>query len=173
MLELSEPSQGLLFFSFLYRADLHSQASLLDHAQTLFGKGFVFAPSFNPLASYYAKEMGEASQLKRFFLVTTSAFPREFLLTAKLEALNWERSWSVDNKRQVNVDVGMISAESFILATTKNYSHRVFIGQKIFADLTYQFTDNSFRPLPWCYPDYQDQEKIDFLTWCRSFHLVK
>lgn len=173
MLELSEPSPGLLFFSFLYRSDILSQEKLKAQAESLFGKSLVFVPEFNPLAKYYSKEMGEESALKRFFIVTTTSFPREFLLTAKLQAIEWEKSWSEGNLRQVNVDVGIITAESFILATTKNYSHRVFIGQKIFADLTYQYSGHCFQPLPWCYPDYQDQQKIDFLTWCRSFHLVK
>jgi hypothetical protein len=173
MLELSEPSSGLLFFSFLYRSDFFSQSSLQAQVESRFGKGFVLLPAFNPLAEYYAREMGEMSELKRFFLVTSTSYPREFLLTAKLQALNWEKLWSANCKRQVNVDVGLITAESFILATTKNYSHRIFIGQRIFADLTYQFTENRFQPLPWCYPDYRDQEKIDFITWCRSFLLVK
>lgn len=173
MLELSEPSSGLLFFSLLYRSDLHSQASLLAEIESLYGNGFFFVPTFNPLAEYYSKEMGDMSELRRFFLVTSSAYPREFLLTTKLQAINWEKLWSANNRRQVNVDLGLITAESFILATTKNYSHRIFIGQKIFADLTYQFIENRFRPLPWCYPDYLDQEKIDFITWCRSFLLVK
>ena len=73
----------------------------------------------------------------------------------------------------VNVDIGFLSAENFILATTKNYAHRIYLGQNIFADLTYQCLDGSFRSLPWTYPDFQDEKKIEFLTWCRSFLLMQ
>ena len=72
----------------------------------------------------------------------------------------------------VNVDIGFITPENFLLATTKNYAHRVFIGQNIFADLTYQCTDGVYQTLPWTYPDFKDQPKLDFLSWCRTYLLM-
>lgn len=171
MLKLNEPSDGLLFFSLLYRTDLHSQAELLLKVEALFGKAFTFSPAINPLKSYYSKEMGPEDTLSRFFVVPTKPFPREFLLTTKILSLDWERDFFRGEGRMVNVDVGFITAENFILATTKSYTHRVFLGQKIFADLTYEFKNGHFECLPWTYPDYRDEEKMQFLTWCRSFLL--
>lgn len=172
-MKLEHPSEGLLFFSFLYRSDLFSEAEFIQKVETLFGKCISHVPEFNPLSTYYAKEMGDASLLKRVFYVSTKSFPREFLLTTKLLSLTWESQWSRDAKRMVNVDLGFISAENFILATTKNYAHRVFLGQKIFADLTYHCLDGRYQTLPWTYPDFQDQPKIDFLNWCRSYLLTQ
>lgn len=71
----------------------------------------------------------------------------------------------------VNIDIGFLTLENFVLATTKNYSHRIFIGQNIFADLTYHFHQGEFRSLPWTYPDYLDDQKKDFIKWGRSFLL--
>lgn len=173
MLDLENPSQGLLFFGLLYRSDLFSEADLLKRVEDLYGKTLTFTPEFNPLAAYYAKEMGDEKLLKRIFLVTTQAYPREFLLTTKLLSLEWEREWAQNSKRMVNVDLGFISPENFILATTKNYAHRIFLGQNIFADLTYQCLEGTFQTLPWTYPDFKDQPKIDFLSWCRSFLLMR
>jgi hypothetical protein len=67
--------------------------------------------------------------------------------------------------------VGFLSLENFILATTKNYSHRVFLGQGIFADLTYQFHNGALETFPWTYPDYLDEKKREFFTWARSYLL--
>ena len=173
MLNPSPPSHGLLFFSVLFRSDLFSFNTIEDRIAQLYGEAIRFKPKFNPLVSYYEKEMGIGSPLERYFFVSPDPKPREFLLSTKLLSLNWERDWSVDQKRQVNIDVGFISLENLILATTKNFSHRVYLGQSIYADLTYVAQDGTFNVLPWTYPDYKDQEKIDFFNWCRSFILQK
>lgn len=169
MIQTEAPSNGLLFASFLYRKDLHHAQDLKTFWEGHFGEGFSFVPEKNPLAQYYSKEMGQ--ELSRIFFMTTRSFPREFLLGTKLQSLNWESKWAVEGKRMVNVDIGFLTLENFILATTKNYSHRVFLGQNIFADLTYQFQDGAFAQLPWTYPDYRDQDKVDFFTWCRGYLL--
>jgi hypothetical protein len=173
MLEPIPPGRGLLFFSFLYRSDLYTEEDFLPKIEALFGKFLLFRPQFNPLSSYYSKEMGEAALLNRIFLVSSSTFPREFLLSSKLISLEWEKHWSHEKSRRVNVDVGFLTLENFLLATTKNFSHRVFLGQNIFADLTYQCLDGVYQTLPWTYPDFKDQEKLEFFNWCRSYLLMR
>lgn len=162
MLETLRTPPGLLFASYLYRHDLFTQQQLSEHWTQIFGPAAVFVPLNNPLIPYYQKEMGEP--LSRFFVMSDQLYPRDELLQTKLLSLNWEKQWSVEGKRQVNVDIGFLSAENFILATTKNYSHRVFLGQDIFADLTFQFQKGAFHSFPWTYPDYLDETKIQFLT---------
>ena len=171
MLNLSEPSKGLLFGSFLYRSDFFSAEDLKQRWESLYGTGFLFEPEYNPLASYYAHEMGQQDSLKRIFLTTSQAFPREYLLTTKLMMLDWEREWAIDGKRRVNIDVGFLSAENFLLATTKNYSHRIFLGQKIFADMTYYFHQGELQTFPWTYPDYVDPKKLEYFSWLRQYLL--
>jgi hypothetical protein len=171
MLTTTSPGPGLLFFSFLYRADLFSYELFEDRIKSLFGDCMRFKPLFNPLTQYYEKEMGEGLPLERYFFVATSPLPREFLLSTKLLSLDWEKEWSVDGKRHVNVDIGFIAPENFILATTKSFSHRIYLGQNIYGDLTYLTQSSTYSLLPWTYPDYKDQEKLDFFNWCRSFLL--
>lgn len=167
MLNLAPVTPGLLFASFLYRTDLSSESDLRQRFENLFGASLYHAPKNNPLVRYYEKEMGPG--LARFFLIPSTTFPRESILMAKLLALDWEREWSKDGKRYVNLDIGFLSLENFILATTKNYSHRIFLGQSIYADLTYQYVSGKYEALPWTYPDYQDSEKLEFFTWLRAF----
>lgn len=171
MLQTTPPSKGLLFGSFLYRSDLFDEQILLGRWEALYGKCFSYVPEGNPLSQYYSAEMGPVEKLSRVFFVSTELFPREFLLSCKLLMINWEQEWAVEDKRMVNIDAGFLCVENFILATTKNYSHRVFIGQNIFADLTYQYHQGSLQTFPWTYPDYVDPKKIEFFTWLRSYLL--
>jgi hypothetical protein len=169
MIDLHPPQPGLLFSSFLYRQDLHQEKDLVHKWESLFGESLHLRPANNPLAQYYSKEMGELAKLNRIFLLTTTLFARDYLLSTKLIAQDWEKEWSQEGKRTVNMDIGFLSLENFLLATTKNYSHRIFLGQSVFADLTYQYQDNEYQPLPWTYPDYNDKEKKEFFKWGRSF----
>jgi hypothetical protein len=169
MIKTEAPSEGLLFGSFLFRDDLFCLSDLYTHWKKHFEDSFSFLPNNNPLAEYYSKEMG--SPLSRVFFLTSKSFPREFLLSAKLMAIHWEKNWSESSSRRVNVDIGFLSLENFILATTKNYSHRTYIGQNIFADLTYYFHGGELQTLPWTYPDYLDEQKKQFFLWGRSFLL--
>ena len=171
MLTTNEPSHGLLFGSFLYRADLFEAEDLRIRWESLYGTGFSFAPEFNPLAAYYAHEMGNQESLLRIFFTTSESYPREYLLTTKLVMLEWEREWAIEDKRQMNIDVGFLTAENFLLATTKNYSHRVFLGQNIFADLTYYFHQGELQTFPWTYPDYLDPKKLEYFSWLRQYLL--
>lgn len=163
------PSQGLLFASFLFRTDLYSDQFFTDFWEEQYGKSFSLVPSINPLNPYYSKEMGQ--QLSRIFFLSTNSFPREYLLSTKLLSLSWEDKWKADDKRMVNVDIGFLSQENFLLATTKNYSHRVYLGQNIFSDLTYYFHQGELQTLPWTYPDYLDDQKKEFFSWGRSYLL--
>jgi hypothetical protein len=162
-------TKGLLFGSFLYRSDLFESSELKQLWEETYGLSFSMAPAHNPLFEYYANEMG--SSLGRIFFLTSTAFRRESLLQAKLHALDWEQSRLKDGNRLLNVDIGFLSPENFILATTKNYSHRVFIGHDIYADLTYQFSSGRLQTLPWTYPDYADEEKKSFFNWARAYLL--
>jgi Domain of unknown function (DUF4416) len=173
VLKVSTPTECLLFASFLYRSDLHQESELRKIWQSHYGEFFSLVPQFNPLNDYYSQEMGHGELLKRFFLISSQTFKREILLASKLEALKWENSFAQEFKRSVNIDTGSISLENFLLATTKNYSHRVFLAEGIFADLTYEFNQGKFCELPWTYPDYRDPEKLEFITWARSYLLTK
>jgi len=166
MLKTLPTPPGLLFGSFLYSSDHHSEKELLKLWTEAYGPSELVTPGFNPLIEYYSKEM--PGELRRFLVTTHETFLRTELLKAKLLTLEWERKFALHDKRTVNIDIGFLSLENFLLATTKNYSHRVFLGHDIFADLTFEFKQGQFRSLPWTYPDYQDPEKIAFLTESRN-----
>ena len=57
--------------------------------------------------------------------------------------------------RPVNLDPGIIEPSKLILVTTKNYSHRIYIGKKMYAEVTLIFDRGGWQCLPYTYPDYK------------------
>lgn len=161
------PQKSFIFFSVLYRRDILDQdKDLIPILKKKTGEGVLFAHEFFPMAKYYEKEMG--TPLKRFFYVVPKLIDRTALLKIKNWAYEKEMSLAQKNQRTVNIDVGLLSLESVLLATFKMYSHRLYLGQKVWGDLTYTFEKNEFHPLPWTYPDYAHPEIKYFFSWCRE-----
>ena len=70
--------------------------------------------------------------------------------------------------RPVNLDPGIIEPSKLVLATTKNYSHRIYIGKKMYAEVTLTFDKGSWRPQVYTYPDYRQQCYFDFFDNVRT-----
>jgi hypothetical protein len=114
---------------------------------------------------YYAPEMGKP--LYRRMLVFKDLIAQSELARIKLRTNEIELRYAQVGKRSVNIDPGYLLYERFVLATGKNYSHRIYIGQGIYADLTLIYKKGAYRSLPWTYPDYADAAMGDFLMKVR------
>jgi len=103
---------------------------------------------------YYQAEMGQPlfRRLCSFQqLIAQEQLPQIKLFTNELE-LEWARA----GRRRINLDPGYLLPSRFVLATGKNFAHRIYIGESIYADLTLLYEKNRFHSLPWTYPDYAD-----------------
>ncbi len=116
--------------------------------------------------NYYESEMG--SPLFRRLLVFKPLIKQTDLPEIKMITNNLELKYSGHDKRQVNIDPGYLLLERFILATNKNFTHRVCISDGVYADLTLIFQNGEFKTLDWTYPDYAAQNMIEFLTKVRE-----
>jgi len=125
--------------------------------------------NFSDFTEYYQPEMG--NELYKIFWVFSELFPPEKLPEMKITTNQLEREYSLKGKRQINMDPGYISQAKLVLATTKDYSHRLYLSHGIFADLHLQFYQGSFRKQPWTYPDYQQTGMIRFFNQVRSNYL--
>lgn len=119
--------------------------------------------------SYYEKEMGRP--LYRRWAAFRTLVAQDRLVEVKWQALAMERQWSREGKRSLNLDPGLITAERLVLATGKNYSHRLYLGQGIFGDLTLVFRKGTFQPLPWTFPDYKEEDSIWMFNKIRERYL--
>lgn len=115
---------------------------------------------------YYQPEMGRP--LYRRMLVFKLLIEQDALADIKHRTNDIEMRFAVDGKRRINIDPGYMLHERFVLATGKNYTHRIYIGRGIYADLTLIFQKGRFRTLPWTYPDYAADQMHSFLVLVRK-----
>jgi hypothetical protein len=115
---------------------------------------------------YYEAEMGP--RLHRAFLSLASLADPALLASFKVATNKIEGLFAAAGMRRVNLDPGMLSQSRFVLASTKDSSHRVPIGQGIFAEITLVYEHGRFRPVEWTYPDYASEPYRDVLGCIRS-----
>jgi hypothetical protein len=120
--------------------------------------------------SYYEKEMG--APLCRRMLAFRSLIQQDTLAGVKTITNDLELACSHQGKRRVNIDPGYLVLERFVLASGKNFAHRIYLGQGIYADLTLIYRNGAFRELPWTYPDYADEPILAFLAQVRRKYRV-
>ena len=120
---------------------------------------------------YYDAEMGQT--LIRRFASFDSLIKQEDLAQIKVETNLLETELSVGGKRTVNIDPGYLLAERLVLASGKNYAHRIYLSQGIYADLTLIYRDKDYRPMVWTYPDYAEIRVRNWLGVLRQKYLVQ
>ena len=138
-----------------------------------FGSVELAGPVFDfSFSSYYEREMG-AGLVKQFLgfgpLVNPADLAEIKRATNDLEA-GLARFDGMPG-RGLNIDPGYVNGSQLVLATTKNYSHRIYIGKCIYAEVTLLYTRGEFTPLPWTYRDYSTEAALAFFTRVRSAFL--
>jgi hypothetical protein len=120
---------------------------------------------------YYSPEMGGA--LVRRFLSMEKLIRPEALPDIKLATNELEQKSASSGRRKVNIDPGYLSKAHLILATGKGYSHRPYLRDGIYADLTLIYQAKKFCALPWTYPDYADEKQLLMLSKIREKYLLQ
>ncbi len=115
---------------------------------------------------YYKDEMGES--LKRKWVAIDKIIPENGLVDLKHKAISWEEERTSEGKRTVNCDPGGICDNRVVLVTTKNFSHRIYLGNGIFGEVTLIYIGDRFQPQKWTYPDYQSDIFQGFAKECKK-----
>jgi hypothetical protein len=84
--------------------------------------------------------------LHRRLMVFKSLVEQTELAAIKRMTNELEQKYQRQGQRRVNIDPGYLLAERFVLATGKNFTHRIYIGQGIYADLTLIYQKGDFKP---------------------------
>ncbi len=119
---------------------------------------------------YYEGEMG-APLLRRFVAFETLIDPGT-LAGIKRFSNEIEEAWSDEGRRSINLDPGYLAAAKLVLATTKDYAHRIYIGQGIYAEVTLLYRGGTFEALPWTYPDYRSAPYHAILAEIRALYMA-
>ena len=111
------------------------------------------------LTHYYDEQMG--SPLWRMFVSFARGVSPAVLADVKrrtnaIEADLAARHRAVDDPpRPINLDPGYIEQSKLVLASMKNFSHRIYLRDGIYAELTLYYKDNAWQHCPWTFPDYR------------------
>lgn len=120
--------------------------------------------------SYYADETG--SRIVRQFVSFRQLIdPGELAdIKHRTNALEQElaKSLALPVPRPANLDPGIIEPSKLVIATTKNYSHRIYIGKQMYAEVTLVYDKGAWRPMPYTYPDYRSPQYLDFFAKVRG-----
>ncbi|MCM8779103.1 MAG: DUF4416 family protein [Candidatus Omnitrophica bacterium] len=118
---------------------------------------------------YYEKEMGK--DLKRKFLSFKKLIKPDKIAEIKIFTRRLEKKFSISGKRQINLDPGYITDAKLVLATTKDYYHRIYLKKGIYAEVNLYFKAGSFHYFDTTYPDYRTPEYIGFFNEVRKIYL--
>jgi hypothetical protein len=108
------------------------------------------------LTHYYDKAMG--SPIYRYFLGFSKLIDPSAIAEIKIRTNDLESTFAsrIPNlQRPINLDPGYLEQSKIVLASTKNYSHRILISRGIYAEVTLHFEGGEWRSFPWTFPDYK------------------
>jgi len=120
---------------------------------------------------YYEPEMGDI--IDRVFFSFERLIEADRLPEIKRQTNELEESLApmlTSVKRPVNLDPGYIELAKVILASTKNFYHRTYLGGGIFAEITMHFKNNTYQFFPWTYPDYKSKDYQEFFLRMRQIY---
>ncbi|MGM0417649.1 MAG: DUF4416 family protein [Thermodesulfobacteriota bacterium] len=118
-------------------------------------------------SDYYKAEMG--TNLKKRFILFKTPVSQDALAGIKLGSTDIENFYLENGKRRVNIDPGILTKDKFVLSTFKNYSHRIYLGRSVFAEVALVYEKSCFRPFEWTYLDYKTDEAIVFFQLARKY----
>ncbi len=140
-----------------------NRLELFQETLKVLGKRFGLVDYESPLlpfdkTDYYEEEFGK--DLKRKFYSFKKLIRAEDLAKIKIFTNTLEKKFSEGGKRAINLDPGYLAPAKLVLATTKDYQHRIYYGKGIYGEVTLRYKKGSFIPWEWTYPDYRTKEYI-------------
>ncbi|MBN1273617.1 MAG: DUF4416 family protein [Candidatus Aminicenantes bacterium] len=145
------------------------RTKLEKHWGEIDGESFCYPFDFT---DYYEKQMGKG--LKRKFYSFKDLIKPDGLARLKILTNRIEKEMKNSRKselRVVNIDPGYLTASALILATAKDFAHRVPLEKGIYAHIEFLFGKKEVRLLEWTYPDYRNKKIQDFFLDVRKKYL--
>lgn len=160
------PEPCLLFIGMLFSA-----SGILDAVEERLEEAFgplLLSSLITPwnYSEYYAAELG--APLFRKFLFFSDVIDPGILADIKMHTNHIEDEFSVNGKRRVNLDPGYLSSSKIVLASTKDYAHRIYLGKGIYGEVTLYFKGGHFRPHVFTYRDYGEKTNLELFKQVRT-----
>ncbi|HZT81275.1 MAG TPA: DUF4416 family protein [Gemmataceae bacterium] len=138
-----------------------------------YGPVALAAPPFDfHHTAYYEPTMGPG--LRKQLLAFRDLVAPDRLADIKRRAIALEGelagAGTFPEPRPLNLDPGLLMLGKFMLATTKDQAHRVYLRDGIFAEVTLRYQPGGFEPWPWTYADYREEAVRAFLGRARDYY---
>lgn len=120
------------------------------------------------MTDYYAAEMGP--DLQRMFLAFDTLAQPDRLAEIKLATNALEVRLAADSPlpRPINLDPGYLTTAKLVLASMKDFSHRIYLRDGVYAEVTLTYRHGQWEPTPWTFPDYASGRYDTFLNTARQ-----
>ncbi|MFA6186694.1 MAG: DUF4416 family protein [Phycisphaerae bacterium] len=170
MWNLKKPEPAKLIIGIL-ACDENALTAAVDMIKVKFGDCDLESPVW-PFhhTEYYADETGKEI-VKKFVAIEKLIMPDE-LADIKLKANKMEEKLAVklggQFSRPVNLDPGYIEPSKLVLASTKNFSHRIYLGKKIWAEVTLVFSRGQWKGFEYSFPDHKEDRYHGFFSRVRE-----
>jgi len=152
---------------------------MLSHDTTIFNElGQKLSDIFGPVdlespvwpwehTTYYEREMGEG--LRRKFIFFERLIEPSMISDIKLKTIELEGEFLNDaGGRRINLDPGYLDAAKLVLVSTKDFSHRMYLDNGIYGEVTLIYSKNNYQSLPYTFPDYRTEEYFDIFKKARE-----
>jgi hypothetical protein len=121
---------------------------------------------------YYEKEMGAG--LKRKFIFFKESVSPDDIAGIKLRTNKLEEQYLNDaGGRKINLDPGYLDSAKIVLASTKDFSHRIYLGEGIYGEVTLYYSGKQYQILPYTFPDYRTEKYFDIFKKARELHNIQ
>ena len=170
MWQINEPEPVKLIIGIL-AADKDCLTSAVETITAEFGECDLVSDAFDfDQTDYYKDEAGE-NILRQFVSFTELIDPGKLASikhkTNEIEEL-LAKKLDTPLPRPVNLDPGIIEPSKLVLASTKNFSHRIYIGDSMYAELTLSFCKGKWKSFSYTFPDFKEDRYHAFLSKVRE-----
>jgi hypothetical protein len=120
---------------------------------------------------YYDREMG--SPIHRRFIGFSALIGPSEIAGIKVRTNSLEFTLAQEHNdilRPVNLDPGYLEQSKVVLASTKNFFHRILISDGIYGEVTLHYQARKWHNFPWTFPDYRLAEYQQFFSALRTLY---
>jgi len=172
-MELPSPHRPVLFVVSAFSRHEDARLWCRERLTQRFGPTVLESELFDfSETGYYENTMGV--DLKLQMLAFERPIDPAELAAIKRQTIEWEQEYQATcehpEDRPLNLDPGYLTEAKFVLATTKDRDHRLYLADGVFAELTLHFQRGQWRGREWTYPNYLRDDYRAFLSRCRDYY---
>jgi len=162
----AEPDNVKLFVAVTFASE-NAAGAAVHRLTELYGPvELSYGPVPFNFTEYYAEEMGQG--LQKTYMAFERPILRGVLAEVKTFTNKMELELGTPGKRMVNIDPGYLATDKFVLSSTKDFYHRIYLSEGIYAEVTLHYRKGMYRFFSWTFPDYREPAFLEFLEKVRA-----